>query len=287
MSDAAIAVEHLGHTYLPGTPMETVALWDATITLNRGKIGALVGEAGAGKTTLVHYVAGLLRPTVRGRVVVLGQDLGDDDLSIDTLRRQVGLVFQYAHQQVFERFVGDDVAFGPRRLGLSGTELRKRVRWAMSAVDLDFDEFVDRRTFSLSGGEMRRVALAGVLAMRPRLLVLDEATSGLDPRGRSQVRDLLLDLRDREAMTILMVTNDMDEAADLADTVTVLHQGRTVLAGQTREVLRETERLYEAGLMPPRPTQISQALADAGLRVRRDALTVAEVEEGLWQALTL
>ncbi len=286
MSGAAIAVRHLAHTYLEGTPLETVALRNASLSLGEGEIGALVGPAGAGKTTLVHYVAGLLRPSGADQVVVMGHDLGDEEVDIGSLRHQVGLVFQHAHQQLFERFVGDDVAFGPRQLGLTGHALRERVREAMEAVGLGLETFADRRTFSLSGGEMRRVALAGVLAMRPRLLILDEASSGLDPRGRSELHDLLRDLCEREGLTVLMVTNDMDEAASLCDTVTVLAEGSTMLAGPSRQVLTQSERLRQAGLVPARATRISQALVDAGLPMRPDALTVGEVEEELWRALT-
>jgi energy-coupling factor transport system ATP-binding protein len=201
------------------------------------------------------------------------------------LRRRVGLVFQYPHQQLFERYVGDDVAYGPRQLGLAGEELRERVRWAMGVVGLDFDSFVDRHTFSLSGGEMRRAALAGVLAMLPHLLVLDEATTGLDPRGRREIHALLRHLRDETGMTILIVSNDMDEVAELADRVTVLHEGRTVLTGEVHEVFARRELLQHYGVACPAAGDIICALRAQGLPIAPGAITLAEAEEAIWQAM--
>ncbi len=285
MSETIVAIKGLRHTYLAGTPLAAPALRGAELTLRRGEMAALIGPSGAGKSTLVHFVNGLLRPPVQGQVWVLGQDTGDPSCDLVALRRQVGLVFQYPHQQLLERYVGDDVAYGPRQLGLTREELRRRVRWALDVVGLDFETFVDRHTFSLSGGEMRRVALAGVLALRPELLILDEATTGLDPRGRREIHALLRRLRAEEGMTILLVSNDMDEVAELADQVTVLHQGRTVWAGPPREVFAQAERLRAWGLLPPAATELAQTLARAGMPVPADVITLAEVEEALWQAL--
>jgi len=286
VSEALVLIRNLAHVYLPGTPMETVALRDANLTVQRGEIAALVGENGAGKSTLLHYVNALLRPRQRGAVLVFGTDTADPRCDLASIRRRVGLVLQQPHQQLFERYVGDDVAYGPRRLGLSREAVRERVHWAMEVVGLEFERFVDRHTFSLSGGEMRRVALAGVLAMRPELLVLDEATAGLDPRGRRQVHSLLRRLQREEGITVLLVSNEMDEVAELADSVTVLHQGRTVLAGPVREGLGQAERLQEVGLTIPEATAIARDLCAAGLRMPADLLTASEVEEALWQALT-
>ncbi len=286
MSNTVVALRHLEHTFLAGTPLEAPALRDASLTVQRGEIAALVGEGGAGKSTLVSFVNGLLRPPLPGLAVVLGQDTADPRCDLLRLRRAVGLVMQYPHQQLFERLLGDDVAYGPRQAGLPQNEIRERVRWAMEAVGLPFEDFRDRHTFTLSGGEMRRAALAGVLAMQPEILVLDEATSGLDPRGQRQVHELLLRLRGELQTTIILVSNEMDEVAALADTVTVLHHGRTVLAGTAREVLVQAGVLTEVGLTAPEPTRIAAALAEGGLPVPPDRLTVPETEEALWQALT-
>lgn len=284
MTDVIASVRELDHTYLPGTPMATVALRGASLVVRRGETAALIGHSGAGKSTLLHCLNGLLRPSRTGQVLVFGHDVGEADCDIIDLRRRVGLVFQHPHHQLFERYVGDDVAYGPRQLDLSRDQVRERVQWAMSAVGLDFQAFVDRPTFSLSGGEMRRVALAGILAMQPQLLILDEATSGLDPQGRRQVHAVLRRLR-KEGMTILIASNDMDEVAELADHVTVLHEGRTLLAGSTREVFAQREALRHHGLSSPTPSDIVYALRDAGLPVEREAITAREAEEAIWQAM--
>lgn len=285
MSEVIVSIQGLQHTYLPGTPMASQALHDAHLTVYRAQIGALIGPSGAGKSTLVHFLNALLRPARLGRVAVFGQDTSAPTCDVTMLRRRVGLVFQYPHQQLFERFVGDDVAYGVRALGLSRDEVRERVRWAMQTVGLDFESFVDRHTFSLSGGEMRRVALAGVLAMRPELLVLDEATTGLDPRGRREVHALLRRLRDENGMSVLIVSNDMDEVAELAERVTVLYQGRTVLAGDPHEVLGQYEALQRYGLACPTPVELMRALRQDGLNVSTGAITLAEAEEAIWQAM--
>jgi energy-coupling factor transport system ATP-binding protein len=281
-----VSVRDLSHVYLAGTPMQTQALRGAELAVREGEIAALIGENGAGKSTLLRFLNGLLRPSVPGRVLVFGQDTASPDCDLAALRQDVGLVFQAPHQQLFERFVGDDVAYGPRQLGLQGEALRERVRWAMGVVGLDFGQFKDRHTFSLSGGEMRRAALAGVLAMRPRLLVLDEATTGLDPRGKREVHQLLRRLRQEEGTTILIASNDMDEVAGLADAVTVLHAGRTVLAGTTREVFTHRDGLEQYGMLAPTAVSIVRALVRAGVAIDAVALTATEAEEAIWRAMT-
>jgi energy-coupling factor transport system ATP-binding protein len=219
-------------------------------------------------------------------VSILGQDTADPACDLTALRRRVALVFQNPEHQLLERYVGDDVAYGPRQMGLTGEELRARVRWALEVVGLDMDLFVDRLTFSLSGGETRRVALAGALALRPDILVLDEATTGLDPRGKAEVHALLRRISHDEGLTVLMISNDMDEVAALADEVTVLNAGRTTWAGATRATLAAELPLADWGLAPPTATQIAARLAPLGLCARRDVLTVDEAEEAIWQAMT-
>jgi len=279
-------LQDIRHVYLSNTPLATVALQGAALSVHQGEIAALVGPSGAGKSTLLHFLNGLLRPRATGHVCVFDQDTGDPHSDIVALRQQVGLVFQYPHQQLFERFVGDDIAYGPRQQGHSHEQVTETVRWAMQTVGLDFETFVDRHTFSLSGGEMRRAALAGVLAMRPQLLVLDEATAGLDPRGRREIHHLLRHLRDEEGITILLVSNDMDEVAELADRVTVLHEGQTVMQGLTREVFADRQRLAAHDLDLPAAGEIVHALREGGLAVDLGAITVAEAEEAIWQAMT-
>lgn len=286
MSETPVIVHNLHHTYLPGTPVATEALVGADLTLYSGEVAALIGASGAGKSTLAHFVNGLLRPEEPGRVLICDQDTASRNCDIGELRRRVGLVFQYPYQQLLERYVGDDVAYGPRQLDLPADEVLDRVQRAMRSVGLDFEQFADRQTFSLSGGEMRRVALAGVLTMEPELLILDEATTGLDPTGRAEVHTLLRRLRDEMGTTILLVSNDMDEVAELADRTTVLYRGRTVMAGPTREVFSEAKALHNLGLAPPAASEIVLALRKAGLDVDRSALTPAEAEEAIWRAMT-
>lgn len=283
MSELVVDIRDLSHTYLQGTPMAVTALHQASLALERRQIAALVGPGGAGKSTLAHFINGLLRPSQAGAVTVLGRDTADPTCDLTALRRRVGLVFQYPHQQMFERYVGDDVAYGPQELGLSREEVRERVRWAMEEVGLPFDAFVNRFTFSLSGGEMRRAAMAGVLAMRPELLVLDEATTGLDPQGRRQVHALLRRFRDEQGMTILLVSNDMDEVAEIAEDVTVLYQGGTVLAGSARQVLTQREALRAWALGAPSIVEIVHALREANPALPGDLLTIDEAEEALWR----
>jgi len=285
VSETVVRVAGLRHAYMVGTPMETAALRGAELTVSRGEIAALVGPDGAGKSTLLRFLNALLRPARMGQVTVLGSDAAAPSLDVAALRRRVGLVFQYPHHQLFERYVGDDVAYGARQLGLSAPEVRERVAWAMAAVGLDLDAFKDRATFSLSGGEMRRAALAGVLAMKPELLLLDEATTGLDPGGRSELHTLLRRLRDLEGMTVVLASNDMDEVAELADSVTVLQGGRTVAAGPVRDVFYSADGLQAVGLTQPSTVGIVGALRERGFALPGEPLTLAEVEEGIWRAL--
>ncbi len=284
-AEIVVQVRELSHTYLAGTPMETVALRSADLTLRAGEIGALIGENGAGKSTLLHYLNALLRPDAPGKVVVFGQDTADATLDLALLRQKVGLVFQYPQQQLIERYAGDDVAYGPRQLGLAGEALRERVRWAMEVVGLPFEAFVDRQALLLSGGETRRLALAGVLAMQPQLLVLDEATTGLDPQGKREIHALLRRLREEQGLTLLLVSNDMEEVASLADRVTVLHDGRTAIEGDTRAVFAERDLLHAHGLACPAAVEIVHALREGGMAVALGALTPDEAEEAIWQAL--
>lgn len=285
MNEAVAIVRDLVHVHLANTPLATPALHGANLTICRGEIGALIGPGGAGKTTLVSFLNGLQRPHSYGRVLVFGQDLADPAVSLEALRRKVGLVFQHPHHQLFERFVGDDIAYGPRQLGLEGEALRQRVREAMEAVGLDFETFKDRQTFALSGGEMRRAALAGVLAMQPELLVLDEATAGLDPEGRERIHSLLRRLRDEQGLTVLIVSNDMSEVAELADRVTVLVQGRTVAEGPLHDVFYGAAPLEQYGLARPPVVRIVRRLRESGLAVQGAPLTASDAEEAIWRAL--
>ena len=281
MSEPIVAVRDLWHWYLRATPLESVALRGASFSLAAGEVVGIMGHTGSGKSTLVQHFNGLLRPH-RGTVRVFGTDLGDPAVDPRPLRRRIGLVFQFPEQQLFDPTVGDDVAFGPRRLGCDRTEVRRRVQGAMAAVGLPFEAFKDRYTFGLSGGEMRKVALAGVLALEPEVLVLDEPTAGLDPRARRELLAALRRLHDERGTALVFVSHNMDEVAELVERVDVLADGRTALSGPVREVFREERRLRELGLGVPAATELAGALRERGVALRGDVLTIEDAVEALW-----
>jgi len=279
----AIVVEGLTHIYLPGTPMEVVALQDVDLEVKDGEFLALIGPTGSGKSTLVQHFNGLLRPT-RGRVAVDGVDLSDRRVNLRQVRQRVGLVFQYPEQQLFEETVRADVAFGPRNLGFPPDEVERRVRQALEMVGLDLG-ILDRSPFELSGGEMRRVAIAGVLAMGPRVLVLDEPTAGLDPGGREEILARLRSLHRDYGLTVVLVSHQMEEVARLATRVVVLHRGRVLATGSPREVFARAEMLEEVGLGVPAVTQVMCLLRARGWPVRTDVLSPEEAEEELLRVM--
>ncbi|MDE3087872.1 MAG: energy-coupling factor transporter ATPase [Chloroflexota bacterium] len=278
-----ITIRNLEHTYLRGTPLESIALCGVNLDVARGEIIGIIGHTGSGKSTLIQHFNALLRPQ-RGDVRVLGQDLSDRKLDARKLRRRVGLVFQFPEAQLFERYVGDDVAFGPWQMGLRGEELRACVRDAMDAVGLPFDAFKDRALYSLSGGERRRAALAGVLAIKPEILVLDEPTAGLDPRGHKDILARLMALHRDSGMTVVIVSHNMEDIARVCDRVFVIADGKSILSGTPREVFAQPQRLIELGLGVPQVTAAMHALRERGFAVRADVLTVEEAEEELQEA---
>ncbi|MCL4458959.1 MAG: energy-coupling factor transporter ATPase [Chloroflexi bacterium] len=279
-----IRVEGLWHTYLAGTPLETVALRGVDMEVKRGEAVGLIGPTGSGKSTLVQHFNGLLRPQ-RGKVYVDGQDLGAEDIDLRAIRRKVGLIFQYPEQQLFETMAGDDVAFGPRNLGLSQELIRQSVREAMELVGLNFEQFKDRYTFSLSSGEMRRLAIAGVLALQPEVLVMDEPTMGLDPQGRNQLLTMVKSFQRERGITVILVSHDMEEVAELVDHIYVIVEGRTVLHGPPRQVFSQARRLRSWGLTIPQVTAVFQELRSRGEPVRTDIITIDEAEREIWRIL--
>ena len=230
-----IVIEHLNYVYMSGGPYETHALDDVSLTIEDGEFVGLIGHTGSGKSTLVQHLNGLLLPT-SGTITVDGLNIADKATDRRAIRRKVGLVFQYPENQLFEETVEKDIAFGPKNLGLDDAEIDRRVKGAMRKVALDYDALHERSVFELSGGQMRRVAIAGVLAMEPRTLVLDEPCAGLDPRGREEILGLIRDLHRDTGATIVMVSHSMDDVASLAERVIVMNHGRVAMDGTPREV---------------------------------------------------
>ncbi|MBC7083830.1 MAG: energy-coupling factor transport system ATP-binding protein [Bacillota bacterium] len=279
-----IRVENLCYTYNPGTPFARTALEDINLEINDGEFVGIIGETGSGKSTLIQHFNGLLRPT-RGRVLVDGVDIWQKDVRLKDIRQKVGLVFQYPEHQLFEETVFADVAFGPRNMGLDEDEIGMRVRRALEMVGLDFEAVKARSPFELSGGEMRRVAIAGVLAMEPSVLVLDEPVSGLDPRGRDELLQELTRLHEKFEYTVVLVSHSMEDVARLAKRLVVMHRGRVVADGPVRDVFRMMDLLRETGLGVPQVTELMLELARRGKDVRTDVLTVEEAKVELLRLL--
>ncbi|MDR1816541.1 MAG: energy-coupling factor transporter ATPase [Clostridiales Family XIII bacterium] len=262
----SIEVNHLTHTYNPGLAYETTAVDDVSFTVARGEFVCIVGHTGSGKSTLVQHLNGLLKPT-SGTVVVDGVDVTGKDTAVIEVRKKIGMVFQYPEYQLFEETVYKDVAFGPTNLGLSEAEIDERVREAMALVDLDYDTFAQRSPFELSGGQKRRAAIAGVLAMRPSVLILDEPTAGLDPRSHDDVLDLVCGIRAQTGCTILLVSHNMEDVAGLADRVFVMNEGRLVRDGTPLEVFADGDYLRGIGLALPQARAFAERLAESGVSI--------------------
>jgi energy-coupling factor transport system ATP-binding protein len=280
-----IQINDLHHVYLRDCPLEVTALKGVTMQVFPGESIGIIGRTGAGKSTIVQHMNGLIRPRQPGKVIIDGQDMSDPSVKVKAIRQKVGLVFQHPEQQLFERLVGDDIAFGPKKLGMPREERRERVRWAMEMVGLDFERFKDRFTFSLSGGEMRKVAIAGVLALQPKALILDESTTGVDPRGRKELLARILDLHRQHDMTLIFVSPNMEEVASMVDRIYVIDDGRSVLNGTTREIFDKPEELRKYGLGVPQVATVAHQLRQRGLRCDRTPLTVTEAEEDIWKIL--
>ena len=276
----SIVIEHLNYVYMAGGPYETKALNDVNLTIGDGEFIGLIGHTGSGKSTLVQHLNGLVMPT-SGRVLVDGMDLADKATDRRAIRQRVGLVFQYPENQLFEETVEKDIAFGPKNLGLDENEIARRVKDAMRRVALDYDALHDRSVFELSGGQMRRVAIAGVLAMEPQVLVLDEPCAGLDPRGREEILGLIKKLHEEAGTTIVMVSHSMDDVASLAERVIVMNHGEVAMDGAPRDVFSCGEELRGMGLDVPQAVQLAQKLRDRGYDIPEGIYRVEEIREAI------
>lgn len=285
----SIEIRNVTYTYMPKTPFERTALRDVDLVIEEGSFVAIAGHTGSGKSTLVQHLNGLLEPT-SGQVIVDGVDLNGrgskaEKLAARDARRKVGMVFQYAEHQLFEETIFADIAFAPRNLGLGEEEVEERVKEAMSLVGLGYEEFKDKSPFQLSGGQMRRVAIAGILAMQPKYLVLDEPTAGLDAAGKDKLIQEILQLHEKKHITMIFVSHNMDDIACLADKVLFMNQGRVLLYDTPARAFQAKDTLQEAGLCPPQIMEFLEELRDAGIPVDTNALTVEEGIANIMKAI--
>ena len=281
----SIILNHVNCIYEEGTTMEVAALKDVNLKLEDGQFIGLIGHTGSGKSTLVQHLNGLMKPT-GGEIYFNGEDIHDADFDKKKLRSQVGLVFQYPEHQLFETDVFSDVCFGPKNLGLSKKEVELRAYEALKMVGLP-DEFFYQSPFDLSGGQKRRVAIAGVLAMKPQVLILDEPTAGLDPKGREEILNMIQDLHNQMKCTIILVSHSMDDVADYAERIIVMNHGQVFLDGTPREVFSHRKELEEIGLAVPTVTDIMHRVKELGYPVDENITTLHEAADalvGLYQA---
>jgi energy-coupling factor transport system ATP-binding protein len=269
---------------MEGTPFQSTALKNVSFEIKQGEFVGLIGHTGSGKSTLIQHLNGLLKPT-KGQIIVNGLDLSAKSTDLKKIRQKVGLVFQYPEHQLFEENVYREVAFGPRNMGLDEKEVDRRVKKALAMVKLNQKELYDRSPFSLSGGQMRRLAIAGVLAMEPEILILDEPTAGLDPRARDEILQEIKDLHDKLNITVILVSHSMEDIARLVDKLIVMHRGQVALQGTAREVFSQPEILKKIGLDVPQVTELMHKLKERGLKVRTDVLTVEESKQEILKAL--
>ncbi len=276
----SILVEKLNHIYDIGSPYETSALKDVSIDVKAGEFIGLIGHTGSGKSTLIQHLNGLLKPT-SGRIVVNGLDLTTKGVKLNEIRKKVGLVFQYPEYQLFEETVERDVAFGPQNLGLSTEVVAKRVKEAIELVGLDFDVIKDKSPFELSGGQKRRVAIAGVLSMNPEVLILDEPTAGLDPRGRDEILGQIKKLHKEKEITVILVSHSMEDIAKMADRLIVMDKGQVALEGPPQRVFIHDEELEAMGLGVPQITKLTRSLRDKGYNIPQGIITVEEAKKAV------
>lgn len=272
----SIKIENLTHIYMPKTPFEKKALDDVNLYIEDGEFIALIGHTGSGKSTLIQHLNGLLEPS-SGKIIVDDIDITEKGVKLSDIRKKVGLVFQYPEYQLFEETIEKDIAFGPTNLGLGQEEILVRVKRAMEMVGLDYDKYKDVSPFELSGGQKRRVAIAGVIAMEPKVLILDEPTAGLDPKGREDILAQIKKLHDEYKMTIILVSHSMEDVGKLAKRIVVMNHGKVALQGEPKDVFKEIDTLEEIGLGVPQVTYLMRELKRRGFNVSDEEIGRAHV----------
>ena len=275
-----IQLSNVTHTYSEGSAFQATAIRNVNLTVEDGEFIAVIGHTGSGKSTLVQHLNGLLKPT-DGQILIDGEDLNGEKTDRRRIRQKVGLVFQYPEYQLFEETVAKDIAFGPKNLGLSDEEIDQRVRRAMAHVHLDYDKYAERSPFELSGGQMRRVAIAGVLAMEPKVLILDEPTAGLDPKGRDRILSMVQELHAQGGVTVIMVSHSMDDVARLATRLIVMSKGEVVATGTPREIFQQVDMMEKIHLGVPEAAKLCALLRQRGIDLPADLYTPQELQECL------
>ncbi len=280
----SIKIENLTHVYMKGSPFEKKALDNVNITINEGEFVALIGHTGSGKSTLIQHINGLLKPS-SGKIIIEDVDITEKKVNLNVIRKKVGLVFQYPEYQLFEETIEKDIAFGPKNLGLSNDHINNRVKRAMNMVGLDYEKYKDKSPFELSGGQKRRVAIAGVVAMEPKVLILDEPTAGLDPKGRDDILGKIKDLHKEYKMTTILVSHSMEDVAKLADRILVMDKGKAILDGTPEQVFKEIDTLESVGLAVPQVTYLSRALKEKGINISSNIFTIQQAKEEILKIL--
>ncbi|MEE1013843.1 MAG: energy-coupling factor transporter ATPase [Clostridia bacterium] len=278
-----IKLQQVGYVYMEGGPFEKTALKDVNLTINRGEFIGLIGHTGSGKSTLIQMLNGLLKPTT-GKIYIDGKELGAKGTDMRQIRFDVGLVMQYPEYQLFEETVAKDIAFGPTNMGLPAEEIEERVKFAANMVGLK-PELLSKSPFDLSGGQKRRAAIAGILAMEPKVLILDEPTAGLDPAGRDEILFKIKDMHERMDMTVILVSHSMEDIAKLADRILVMNHGEVAMFDKTDAVFRRGEELTQMGLNVPQITRIADGLRRQGVPLREGIYTVEDAYRQLRELL--
>ena len=276
----SIKIENLTHIYMPKTPFEKKAIDDISLEIKQGEFVALIGHTGSGKSTLIQHINGLLKPT-SGSLLIDDMDITKKKAKLINLRKKVGLVFQYPEYQLFEETIEKDIAFGPQNLGLDNDEINKRVQRAMKIVGLDYEEYKDKSPFEISGGQKRRVAIAGVVAMEPKVLILDEPTAGLDPKGRDDILRKIVELYKQNDMTIILVSHSMEDVAKVANRIIVMDSGKCILDGPPEKIFKEIEILESVGLAVPQVTYLIRELRKKGFHISEDIFTMERAKREL------
>lgn len=279
-----IKVENLSHIYMKGSPFEKKALDNVSLNIDDGEFIALIGHTGSGKSTLIQHLNGLLKPE-HGKIIIDDVDITQKNVKLSNIRKKVGLVFQYPEYQLFEETIEKDISFGPKNLGLNNEEILKRVKRAMNIVGLDYNTYKDKSPFDLSGGQKRRVAIAGVVAMEPKVLILDEPTAGLDPKGRDDILKNIKSLHDDYKMTIILVSHSMEDVAKVADRILVMDKATCILDGKPSEIFKEVDTLESVGLAVPQVTYLVKALRKKGFSISEEIFTIEQAKEEILMVL--